>query len=133
MDVLKFFRINKGLEERTREVCNSLFLAEGKAAELKEFNNYLKSKLDRLENILYKRFGLIREESNQMEPLPESVTTVEHWHKLRDRFERAAQGKSEEQDTVTKERQEYWRKRNEEIESQKKKLQEELVTSNEKN
>ena len=121
VDVLKFFRINENLAKTNEALC-------GEIIELKRFNDYLRNKLDKLEDILYKRFGLIRETSPDSDEIPKPVKTTETWPNLRGRLERGARMTQEQktEDSVSKERQDYWAGRNAEIEAQKQKVQEEV-------
>lgn len=125
MDVLKFFHINKLLDQRIVDLEARVSNLVGRNTELHEFNDYLKNKLDRLEDILYKRFGLLKDiEAPSNEPELEPIKTSESWPSAKRRFENASRTKTSELD---KERQEYWRKRNED----QAKAREEALKNNE--
>ena len=106
--VFQFFRdrllINKNLETTIEVYKNEIKLLEesnqialGNRVALENWNTYLQTKLDKLEDILYKRFGLIREANSSDESFPERIA-AETWQGARRKLETFHRD----------ERQEYW-------------------------
>ena len=106
--VFQFFRdrllINKNLETTIEVYKNEIKLLEesnqislGNKAALENWNTYLQTKLDKLEDIVYKRFGLIREADSSDESFPERIA-AETWQGARRKLETFHRD----------ERQEYW-------------------------
>ena len=106
--VFQFFRdrllINKNLETTIEVYKNEIKLLEesnqialGNRVALENWNTYLQTKLDKLEDIVYKRFGLIREADSSDESFPERIA-AETWQGARRKLETFHRD----------ERQEYW-------------------------
>jgi len=128
--VFQFFRdrllINKNLETTIEVYKNEIKLLEesnqialGNRVALENWNTYLQTKLDKLEDILYKRFGLIREANSSDESFPERIA-AETWQGARRKLETFHRD----------ERQEYWDNK---LKEQEQKMKErEQVTKKEK-
>ena len=106
--VFQFFRdrllINKNLEATIEVYKHEIKLLEesnqislGNRVALENWNTYLQTKLDKLEDIVYKRFGLIREADSSDESFPERIA-AETWQGARRKLETFHRD----------ERQEYW-------------------------
>ena len=128
--VFQFFRdrllINKNLETTIEVYKNEIKLLEesnqialGNRVALENWNTYLQTKLDKLEDIVYKRFGLITEANSSDESFPERIA-AETWQGARRKLETFHRD----------ERQEYWDNKLKEQEQKMKEREQEKKQAN---
>ena len=109
---LQFFRVNRQILQHAKDLERSLEIAEGRILTLREWNKSLQDKNNRLEEIIYKRYGLIpQSESSTTEISDKPIIMSETWRtaqaKLQDIYRKGGplQGKV---DDILNKQNKYW-------------------------
>ena len=109
---LQFFRVNKSLSKQHEELSRALDQAQGRILTLQDWNKSLQEKNNQLEQIIFRRFGLIPQNGNeQVEVSDKPIIMSETWRtaqaKLQDIYRKGGplQGKV---DDILDKQNKYW-------------------------
>lgn len=107
MNLLYFFKNNKQLEEVNRILRSSNSILQGQVQTLQEWNVNLKQNHDKMQELLFKRFGIIRPEQETInsERL-EQIQKSSNWRDVRSNLEKMTRTP---EDPTLKSQQEYWK------------------------
>ena len=115
-----FFRMNILLEEQNKSYFQTINILQGEIDILRQWNKELKDEKNQLQDIIYKRFNLIPDNSQVVmsESKLESVKVSSNWASIKADLERKDRLKAQDLgivDETLKKQQEYWASKKEQI------------------
>jgi tRNA/tmRNA/rRNA uracil-C5-methylase (TrmA/RlmC/RlmD family) len=112
--LMMYFRINKEITERNKIYEQSISILQGEIKTLREWNNTLQQEKEKLQNVIFVKFGLIHNEANMsVQEQLEQIKIAGNWKDVRANLERMHRKPVEHMDPVLAEQQKHWKEKSE--------------------
>jgi len=106
--LLSFFRVNREFEEQNKLLQNINTILQGEVNILREWNARLQRDKDKLEDVIFRKFGLSQSTTNEPELSGlEPVRKTKNWREVQEKLENA----TKKPDPVLTEQEKHWKEK----------------------